>query len=84
MNSMKNRLGLCYTTLIINFHRQKHGNNSVSRSTVNLGFRRPQPKIIKIQKIQQGTKNEGKWKDARYQQVKQWLIMLKTIPEEKD
>ena len=65
-SSMQNRLGLCYTTLLINFHRQKHGDNAVSRSNVNLAFNRLQPKITKIQTIQQGTKNKGKWKEASY------------------
>ena len=83
-NSMQTRLGLCYTTILINFHHQTHGDNAVSRPTVNLAFRRLQPKITKIQKIQQGTKNEGKRKEARYQQVKQWLIMLNRIPEDKE
>ena len=64
-NSMYNRLGLCYTTLITNFDHQTQGDNAVSRSTVNLSFRRLLPKITKIQKIQQGTKNEGKWKEPR-------------------
>ena len=27
--------------------------------------------------------NEGKWKEARYQQVKQWLIMINVFPEDK-
>ena len=58
-------LGLRYKTLLINSHRQTHGENEVSRSTVNLAFRRLQPKITKIEKIQQVTKNEGKWKEAR-------------------
>ena len=57
-NSMKKRLGLRYTTLLINFHSQTHGDNAVSRSAVNLAFRRLQPRITKIHKIQQGTKNE--------------------------
>ena len=83
-NSMQNRLGLRYTTLLINFHRQTHGDNAVSKPTFNLAFRRLQPRITKVQKIQQGTKNEGKWKEARYQQVKQWLIMLNRLPEEKE
>ena len=65
-DSMQNRLGLRCTTLLINFHRQTHGENAVSRSTVNLAFRRLQPKITKINQIQQGTKNDGKWKKARY------------------
>ena len=81
---MQNRLGLCYTTLLINCHRHTHGDNAVRNSTVNLAFRRLQPKIIKIQKIQQGTKNGGKWKEARYRKVKQWLIMLNRLPEEKE
>ena len=50
-NSMKNSLGLYYTTLLINCHHQTLGENAVTRSTVNLAFRRLQPKIIKIQKI---------------------------------
>ena len=33
--------------------------------------RRIQPKITRIQKIQQGMKNEGKWKEARQRQTKQ-------------
>ena len=81
---MGERLGLRYTTLLINFHCQTHGENAVRRSTVNLAFRRLQPKITKNLKIQQGKKNEGKWKEARYRQVKQWLIMLDSIPEEKE
>ena len=82
-NSMQNRLGICYTTLLINFHCQTHGDSSVSRYTLNLDFEVLQPKITKIQKIQQGTNNEGKWKEERYKQVKQWLIMLNRLPEEK-
>ena len=49
-NSTQNRLGLRYTTLLINFHHQTHGDNAVSRSNVNLALRRLQPKITKIQK----------------------------------
>ena len=26
-------------------------------------------------------KNEGKWKEVRYRQVKQWLIMLDRLPD---
>ena len=81
---MQNRLGLRYTRLLINFHCHTHGDNAVSKSTVNLALRRIQPKITKIQKIQQGTKNEGKRKEARYLQVKQWLIMINRIPDEKE
>ena len=65
-NSVERRLGLRYTTLLINFHRQTNGDNEVCRSTVNLAYRRLLPKITRVQKIQQGTKNEGKWKEARY------------------
>ena len=83
-NSMKICLGLRYTTLLINRHTQTKGDNTLCRSTVNLAYKRLQPRITKIQKIQQGTKNEGKWKEARYRQVKQWLIMLNRLPEEKE
>ena len=82
-NSIEGRLGLRYTTLLINCHRQKNGDNAVCRSTVNLAYRILIPKIKTFQKIKQGTNNEGKWKEARYRQVKQWLIMLDRLPEEK-
>ena len=84
LDSMQNRLGICYTTLLINCYCPTHGENSVSMSTVDLVLRRIQPKISKNQKIQQGTNNEGKWKEARYLQVKQWFITLNIIPEEKE
>ena len=41
------------------------------------------PKITRIKKIQQGEKNEGKWKETRQRQKIQWLIMLNRLPEEK-
>ena len=72
---MENRLGLSYTTQLINCHRCRNGFDAVCRSTINLAFLRLQPKITRIQKIQQGTKNEGKWKEAR-QHFKKLLIML--------
>ena len=81
---MARRLGLRYTTLLSNCHCHTKGDNAVCRSTVNLAYNRLQPRTKKIQKIQQGTKNEGKWKEARYRQVKQWLIMINIIPEEKE
>ena len=80
---MERCLGLRYTTLLINGHRQNNGDNAVCRSTVNLAYKRLQPKITRVQKIQQGTKNEVKWKEARYRKVRQWLIMLDRLPEEK-
>ena len=82
-DSMENRLGLTYTTKLINCHRHQNGFDAVCRSTVNLAFLRLQPKITRIQKIQQGTKNEGKWKEARQRQTKKWLIMLNRLPEDK-
>ena len=83
-NLMQNRLGLRYTTLLTNDHLHIHGDNAVSMSTVNLAFRRIQPKITKNEKIQQETKNGGKWKEARYIQVKQWLIVIIRLPEENE
>ena len=59
-NSMERRLGIRNTTILINFHRQIKGDDAVCRSTVNLAYRRLQPRTTRIQKIQQGTKNEGK------------------------
>ena len=83
-NSIEKRLGLRYTTLLINCHCQTNDNNAVCRSTVILAYRRLQPKITRVQKIQQGTNNEGRWKEARYRQVKKCLIMLDRLPEEKE
>ena len=74
--SMERRLGLRYTTLLINCHRQTNSENAVCNSTNNLAYKIFLPKITILQKIQQRTKNEVKWKEASYRQVKQWLIML--------
>ena len=65
-NSMGKLLGLRYTTLLINCHRQTHGDIAVCRSTVNLAYRRLIPKITRVKKIQRGTNNDGKGKEARY------------------
>ena len=48
---MQNRLGLRYTTLLINCHCQKNGDNAVSRSSVNSAFRRLQKKYRKYNKV---------------------------------
>ena len=69
-DSIENRLGLSYTTQLINYHHYRSGFDAVCRFTVNLAFLRLQPKIKIINKIQQGTKNEGKWKEARRLQTK--------------
>ena len=69
--------------LLINCYSHTHGENAVIRFTVNLAFRRTQPKITKIQIIEQGMNIEGNWKEAKYRQVKQWLIMLNRLTEEK-
>ena len=61
---MENRLGLRYTTQLINCHRYRNGFDAVCKSTAHIAFLRLQPKIKRIQKIQQGTNNEGKWKEA--------------------
>ena len=82
-DSMENRLGLRYTTKLINCHRYRNGFDSVCNSTVDLAFLRLQPKIKRIQKIQQGTKNEGKWGEARQRQTKRWLILLNRLQEDK-
>ena len=61
-SSMENRLGITYTTKLLNCHRHQNGVDAVCRSTFNIAFLRLAPKITRIQKIQQGTKNGGKWK----------------------
>ena len=80
---MGNKLGLRYTTHLINFHRHHKGFNEACKSTINLVFLRLQPKRTMIKKIQQGTKNEVKRKEARWRQTKQLLIMINRIPEDK-
>ena len=81
--AMKKIPGLCYTTHLINCHHHHKFFNAVCNSTVNLAFSRLQPKRTKIQKIKQGTKNEGKCKESRRHQTKQCLIMLNRLPEDK-
>ena len=83
-NSMERCIGLRYTTLLINCHHQTNGDNAVCRSTANLAYRRLLHKITRIQKNPTREKNEGKWKEARYRQMKQCLIMLDRLPEEKE
>ena len=83
-DSMENRLGLRYKTHLVNCHCHQNGFVAVCKSTVNLDFLRLQPKITGLHKIQQGTKNEGKWKEAQQRQTKQWLIMLNRLPEDKE
>ena len=78
------KLGLQYTTHIINCHFHHKGFNAVCKSIINLSFLRIQPKRIRIQKNQQGAKNEGKWKEATQHKTKQWLIMLNQLTEDKE
>ena len=70
-DAMENILGLHYTTYLINCHLHNKDFDAVCKSTVNLSLLRLQPKIRRIQKIQQGIKNEGKFKEARQRQKKQ-------------
>ena len=81
---MEKKLGLRYTTHIINFNHHHKGFNVVCKSTVNLVFLKLQPNKSRIHKIQQGTKNEGKRQEARRCQTKQWLIMTNQLPEDKE
>ena len=61
-DAMEHKLGLRYTTHLINCRRHHKGFNVVCKYSVNLAFLRLQPKRTRIWKIQQGTKNGGKWK----------------------
>ena len=70
VDAMENRLGLRYTTHIIHCRRPRNNFDAVRKSTVNLASLRLQHKIKIIQKIQQDTKNEGKWKESRQHQTK--------------
>ena len=56
-DSMENRLGTSYTTQLINCHRYQNVFGAVCNYTANIAFLGLQPKITRIQKIQQGTKN---------------------------
>ena len=77
---MENKLGLRCKTHLINCYHHLNIFDAVCKSTVKLAFLILQPKITRIQKIQQGTKNEDKWEKARQLQTKQWLIMLNLLP----
>ena len=77
---MENRIGLCYNTHMINCNCHQVGFNVLCKSTVNIAFLRIQPRRTKIQKIQQDTKNEGKRKETRRIQPKQWLVILNRLP----
>ena len=81
---MENKIVLCYTTHLINCRLHHKGFHAVCKFNVILAFLRIQPKRTIIQKIQQVTKNEDKWKESRHCQTKQWLIMLNRIPEDKE
>ena len=59
---------------LINFHHRHKGFNAVCGSAVNPAFLILQPKRSRIQKIQQGTKNEGECKEARQSQTKNYLL----------
>ena len=83
-DAMENHLGLRYTTHLINCHLNHEDFNAVCMSTFNIAFLRLQPKRTKIQRIQQGTKNEGNQKEARRRQTKQLFIMLNLLPEYKE
>ena len=67
---MEKKLGPRDTTHLINFHCHHKGFNAVCKSTVNLAFLSLQPNRKIRQKIQQGNKNGGKWKEARQRQTK--------------
>ena len=60
--AMENNLGLLYKTHLIYYHCHHNFFNAVCKSTVNIAFFILQPRRTRIQKIHQGTKNEGKWK----------------------
>ena len=83
-NSMENRLGITYNTKLLNCHPHQNDVDAVCRSTVNPAFLRIAPKITRKHKIQQGTKNEGKCKEAGQLQTKRLLIMLNQLPEDKE
>ena len=50
-DAMENRLGINYTTHLINCHHHQNGFDAVCKSTVNPAFLRLQPKRTRIQKI---------------------------------
>ena len=54
---MENRLGLRYTTSLINYHHKKEGFDAVFKFIVNPELNIIQPKRTKTHKINQGTNN---------------------------
>ena len=75
---MENHIGIQSTAITTT-----KGFNAACNCTVNLEFLRLQPKRTKMQNIQQGMKNEGKRKETRLLQTKQWLIILNRLLEDK-
>ena len=74
---MENRLGLTYTTELINCHSYRNSFDAVCRSTVNISLLGLQPKITRIQKIQQRVRRiRVSGKKNNNAQTKQWLITL--------
>ena len=57
VDAMEKNIGLLYRTHLINCHRYHKCFNAVCKSINNIAFLRLQPKITRIQKIHQGTKN---------------------------
>ena len=83
-DATENKLGLRYTTHLINCHLHQKGFNAVFKSTVNIPFFRIQPKRTRVHKTQQVSKNEVKWKELIQSQTKKRLIMLNRISEDKE
>ena len=53
-SSMENRLGITYTTKLLNCHRHQNGVDAVCCFTVDISFLRLAPKITRIQKNSTG------------------------------
>ena len=70
-DALEKKLRLRYKTNLINWHSHHKVFNAVCKFTVIISFLRLQTKRTRIQKIEQGTKHEGKWKEARQRQTKQ-------------
>ena len=73
---MEQNLGFRNPTIMVNTHRAEEGKSVVCRSCVMNTFHQMGPVITKIKKRNQGNIYQEKWQLARYNQTKQFMIML--------
>ena len=67
---------------MVNQHRVEHGKMHIGISAIIFAFRRMNPLVTKIRKRTQASVNQTGWAEARYNQTKQYLVMLGDITKQ--